>query len=402
MNLDRYQLNFEDLYQHEGLVKLDGIFARELKEQDLALYNRLLAARAEPETISDKDHSQLLIDLAPALEAFIGRLLGIEQELRQLADRHHALAPLYRCKRLFVQRRAAKALKPEEAARVDGEMLLSMLPLPHSNIETLELVFAKAVMGWLEQEEQHKSLLEIAARYACWALYSEAGQKKHQSGLLFKQPKKLDPEHLVEVESEQVDGVIIKRLPKHKQRVRDGFKLTDDGGHLKHALDHAHYCIICHHQGKDSCSKGLREKDGAFKKNALGITLAGCPLEEKISEMNHLKSEAWPLAALAVVVVDNPMCAGTGHRICNDCMKSCIYQKQEPVNIPLTETHVMRDILSLPYGFEIYSLLSRWNPLNIKRPLPRSASGKRVLIAGLGPAGYTLAHHLMNDGHIVV
>ena len=85
-----------------------------------------------------------------------------------------------------------------------------------------------------------------------------------------------------------------------------------------------------------------------FKKNPLGITLAGCPLEEKISEMNELKSTGFPLGALAVVTVDNPMCAGTGHRICNDCMKSCIYQKQDPVNIPQAQTHTLKDILSLP------------------------------------------------------
>jgi NADPH-dependent glutamate synthase beta subunit-like oxidoreductase len=35
-----------------------------------------------------------------------------------------------------------------------------------------------------------------------------------------------------------------------------------------------------------------------------------------------------------MIVVDNPMAAATGHRICNDCMKACIYQKQEPVDIP--------------------------------------------------------------------
>ena len=146
----------------------------------------------------------------------------------------------------------------------------------------------------------------------------------------------------------------------------------------------------------------MKEKTGEFKKNTLEITLAGCPLEEKISEMNTLKSEGVPLGALAMVVVDNPMCAGTGHRICNDCMKSCIYQKQEPVNIPLVETHVLQDVLQLPYGFEIYSLLTRWNPLNLQRPLPRAQSGYNVLVSGLGPAGYTLAHHLMNDGHTVV
>ena len=34
---------------------------------------------------------------------------------------------------------------------------------------------------------------------------------------------------------------------------------------LTAALDQAHYCIKCHNQGKDSCSTGLKEKDGPFK-----------------------------------------------------------------------------------------------------------------------------------------
>src|SRR6185503_13573698 len=47
-------------------------------------------------------------------------------------------------------------------------------------------------------------------------------------------------------------------------------------------------------------------------------------------------------------------------------------------------------------------LLTRWNPLNLRRPVPRPDSGQKVLVAGIGPAGFTLAHHLMNDGHTVV
>ncbi|MGA8806584.1 MAG: FAD-dependent oxidoreductase, partial [Thermoanaerobaculia bacterium] len=90
------------------------------------------------------------------------------------------------------------------------------------------------------------------------------------------------------------------------------------------------------------------------------------------------------------------------HRICNDCMKSCIFQKQDPVNIPQIETGALTDVLWLPWGFEIYSLLTRWNPLNVRRPMALPYNGKNVLVVGLGPAGYTLAHYLANEGFGVV
>src|SRR5690606_10906758 len=180
------------------------------------------------------------------------------------------------------------------------------------------------------------------------------------------------------------------------------------GMDLTGALDEANYCIWCHEQGKDSCSKGLMQKtkdapeSKVFKKSELGALLAGCPLEERISEFHKLKTQGVAVGSLAMIVLDNPMCAGTGHRICNDCMKSCIYQKQDPVNIPQAETRTLKDVLELPWGFEIYSLLTRWNPLNLRRPYPKAETGKKVLVVGMGPAGYTLSHHLMNDGHTVV
>ena len=82
-------------------------------------------------------------------------------------------------------------------------------------------------------------------------------------------------------------------------------------------------------------------------------------------------------------------------------MKSCIYQRQEPVDIPQIETRTLKDVLALPWGFEIYGLLTRWNPLDLRRPLPKPESGYKVLVVGLGPAGFNLAHHLINDGHFV-
>jgi NADPH-dependent glutamate synthase beta subunit-like oxidoreductase/NAD(P)H-flavin reductase len=414
-----FGLRFEDLYSRDGLVRLDCCFVDVLKVRDADLHNRLMAARAAPDQVAGKAESDLIVELAPALEDFIAELFGIASEARVLEARHQALAPLYTVKRLFVQRRATKKYSPEQAAAFDGQALRAELE-PLIGGELTEMRFAERVDAWMQAEAENsaalaseasgqrgdvlevRAALELAARYAAWATHTPDGQRRHKGGILFKVPHKVDPHHLVPVETEVVDGVTMLKLPKSHRRARDGFALTDPGTDLTGALDHANYCIWCHNQGKDSCSKGLKEKTGEYKKSAFGVVLAGCPLDEKISEMNLVAAGGHSVGALAVAIVDNPMCAATGHRICNDCMKACIYQKQEPVDIPQVETRVLKEVLALPWGFEIYGLLTRWNPLNLRRPLPRPASGCKVLVVGLGPAGFTLAHHLMNDGHAVV
>lgn len=395
-----FGLSFQDLYARDGLVRLDRAFLAWLGDRDTDLANRLLAARATPP--EGKAESDLLVELGPHLDDFLAGLFGLRAEVAELRARHHALAPLYTVKRNFVQRRAAKAVKPEDAAALDGDALAAELrPLGADPDD--ELAFARAVEGWMSDEAANAPALDLAARYAAWALHSEAGRHRHGKGVLFQVPRKLDPMRLVPVETVEIAGVTMMRLPETELRLREGFGLTDPGTDLKGALDETNYCIWCHHQGKDSCSKGMRDrKTGAFQTNTFGATLAGCPLEEKISEMHELKTKGLPLGALAMTTVDNPMCAATGHRICNDCMMSCIYQKQEPVDIPQAETRILRDVLALPWGFEIYGLLTRWNPLNLRRPLPRPETGYKVLVVGLGPAGFTLAHHLLNDGHAVV
>lgn len=405
-----HNLKFEELYFREGIEKIDAAFVKDLAEANVDLHNRFVEARLPDKKPKGKEESDLLIELAPYAEDFIAKLFGIEKEVRALNAKHNELADIYVCKRLFIQRRAEKMFKPEEAVGFDGSALQKELEKTFEE-GLSELSFSHHVVSWVNEKGLDKPGFEdkvtLAAKYASWALNSEEGKKKHKSGVLFKKPKKLDFYNLVQVETEVVDGVTVKRLEKSHLRKREGFALTDMGGSLEQALDDANYCIFCHNQGKDSCSKGLKERPdesgkASFKRSELDIPLAGCPLEEKISEMNSLKSNGYSLGSLAVVAVDNPLCAATGHRICNDCMKSCIYQKQEPVNIPRTETRVLQDVLDLPWGFEIYSLLSRWNPLNLQRPVPRKDTGYKVLIAGLGPAGFQLAHHLLNDGHTVV
>jgi NADPH-dependent glutamate synthase beta subunit-like oxidoreductase/NAD(P)H-flavin reductase len=394
-------LVFEDLYTPAGLARLDRVFIDHLAAGDATLAARLQAARADPAALEPKAESQLILDLAGPVEDFIGTLFGVTAALNDLRVRHSDLAPLYTCKRLFVQRRALKSYGGEKAAGLDGAALRAALET-HLGAGFDELAFARAVESWLADEAAHEARLDLAAQYAAWATLTEAGRARHRAGILFKAPRRIEPENLVHAEIETRHGVPAYKFPVHKLRPREGFALTDGGTDLTGALDQANYCIWCHNQGKDSCAKGLHEKDGSFKKSVFGVTLAGCPLEEKISEMHVAKANAQPLGALAIIAIDNPMAAATGHRICNDCMKACIYQKQEPVDIPQAETRTLKDVLALPWGFEIYSLLTRWNPLNFRACVAKPDSGRKVLVVGLGPAGYTLAHYLLNDGHTVV
>jgi NADPH-dependent glutamate synthase beta subunit-like oxidoreductase/NAD(P)H-flavin reductase len=220
--------------------------------------------------------------------------------------------------------------------------------------------------------------------------------------LSYKQPRNLDYQNLVEIVRSRKDLPEFFDGPERHRRERDGFHLTDRRWDRRRVLGETHYCLLCHERDKDSCTKGFTQATGGYTNNPLGVPLSGCPLDEKISEMHTLRREGDVLGALALVTIDNPMCAGTGHRICNDCMKACIFQKQEPVNIPQIETGVLTDVLQLPYGFEIYGLLTRWNPLDVRQPVLQPYNGKNILIVGLGPAGYTLAQHLLRDGFGVV
>ena len=389
--------SFGSLATREGLIALDRAFLAELQAEHEDLHDRLLTARAAPDALDAKAEGELVVALGRPLEGFLIELFGIGDEIAVLSGRTRQLNPVHLCKRLFVQRQAVK--KYADVSGLDGPALRAAL---EARIGPLtEIAFANAVADW--ETDGDAEALDLALRYAAWATLSAEGRAFHKGGTLFRVPRKLDVTNLVPMETIARDGVLMKRLPEHDWRARDGFALTDPGMTEQQTLDQMNYCIWCHTQSKDSCSKGLRDrKTGEFQKNHFGVTLAGCPLDEKISEMHTLRAEGAVLAAFATIAIDNPMMAATGHRICNDCMKACVFQKQEPVDIPQAETSILRDVLGLPWGFEIYALVTRWNPLNIRRPLPASDTGRKVLVVGLGPAGFTLAHHLLNDGHTVV
>lgn len=400
-----FGFSFSDLYSVEGVHRLQETFESYVKEISLDLYYRYQNAITQS---SSSANSDLLIDLAPLVEDFFAQLFRIQGQLQALQDAHQVLAPLWRVKRQFVQRYALRRYKLKDIENFDPIVYRQNFE-EAENVPFSDLSFAHQISIWLLNEEQYLLQREAAAQYCVWAVETDEGQRFHAQSPLFKVPKKLNFDRLVDWGYQ--DGRI--QGSTNHQRYRDGFSLTDSGVTRLEALDQAHYCIWCHHQEKDTCSKGMPNKITKgdfdeqvsfpkFQQSSFQIPLTGCPLEEKISEMNEVKAAGYSLGALAIIVIDNPMVAATGHRICNDCMKSCIYQKQDPVSIPDIETQILTDVLELPWGFEIYSLLTRWNPLNFQRPCMMRTTGRKVLVVGMGPAGFTLAHHLLNDGHTVV
>jgi NADPH-dependent glutamate synthase beta subunit-like oxidoreductase/NAD(P)H-flavin reductase len=447
---------YQDLHREERLAELDRVFLAELEAEDPSLAARLTLWRSGDESLDPIARSRMLVEAARPVARFVARLFGIEREWRSQAAAAAPEAVLFRFRRDFLLRRAARAaVAPgadlsaleREATSIErdlfgelpwvsdpelatSQMGSELLDLEAEHIEAVRQkkrpsvsdesrgraaeLARRAASGSaglpVPRDSSDEAALEfletLLSRYALWCkarLQDPARRREIARWVSFRLPEPFDFHHLVETERPDPHLPEARVGPAHRRRRREGFGLTDPRMTRREVLGETHYCILCHDRDKDSCAKGFfDEKTSTWQKNPLGIELKGCPLDEKISEMHQLRREGDSLGALALVAIDNPMCPGTGHRICNDCMKGCIFQKQDPVNIPQIETGVLTDVLALPWGVEIYGLLTRWNPLSPVRPYALPDNGRRVLVVGLGPAGYTLAHYLVNEGFGVV
>ncbi len=435
-------LSWADLHAPDGLSRLSARFERWLGEHDEVGLELLRRWRAEPDTLAAAEVSALVVRLAPAVGAFVARLFGVEAEVGAAREAVLAQEPVFLFKKHFVKRRvlaknAGQAFAGQpEAARAIAEAAWTAVAGPRDEDDeerwvasaTMDIADALDVArkvaraggaSWTDAlAERVRKIREAvpsdglddeallgrvcdAIEAVLVARRSTAGDAaRHWPSL--HDVRRQDFEHLVALRVPADARTGGERVGEGEHRARvEPFALTDPRGTPRAVASEVDACLYCHERGKDSCSKGLRDKQGELTQNPLGVELAGCPLGEKISEAHVLRRQGEIVGALAVVAIDNPLCPGTGHRICNDCMKACIFQKQEPVNIPLVETRVLDDVLQLPWGFEIWSLLTRWNPL-ARRPHALPYNGKNVLVVGLGPAGYTLAHHLANEGFGVV
>ncbi len=447
---------YADLFKPTELARLHAVFGDWLKRQDATLYAAWQQGLTQAHTINDAAYSELALALAPKVGAFIAKLFSIEAQVDAVAQTVRAEEPVFVFKKEFVKKRvfAAKAgegwpgsvdaaREVSEVAwqvaaehiegcadrRADEELYVAQATLwlhdidetarkaakaggaswtseLHARVTHLRQALASAeLLGLFGAQAAHDDDDALVAQ-VCLAIEKTLVERRKDAEdaargwVSLHQPHKWNFDALVPLRrsaDDQAYGAYEGDEHHRRERV-EPFALTDARGSARQVAAEVDYCLYCHDREKDSCSKGLKDKQGAIKKNPLGVEVKGCPLHEKISEMHLLRRSGEVIGSLATAMIDNPMVAGTGHRICNDCMKGCVYQTQEPVNIPQVETRLLTDVLELPWGVEVYSLLTRFNPLNLKRPYALPYNGKNVMVVGLGPAGYTLAHYLLGEG----
>lgn len=394
---------FNEFFSSTGLSQLDSWFSDFLTQHSAELSRNLDSYRSQ--LLNTAESSQFIIQCAPLLEKFLVELFQIESEVESLTSTVRDLDSVFVFKKHYVAKLAKRRLK-----KVNGMPSVEACnqwlqgQLDERGYPFDEQAVAKLGVQWMQDEENHHENIERLTEWCVRVLVDSV--EPFSKWVMFKLPQKLNYDALVPSQPVQNDPLgRLQTTPRHA-RQREGFDLTDPRMSINEVMSEIDYCVYCHDKAGDFCSKGFPVKKGnpdiGYKTSPLNTTLTGCPLEEKISEMQWLKKQACHIGALAVVMIDNPMCPATGHRICNDCMKSCIYQKQDPVNIPQVETRVLTDVLALPWGVEIYDLLTRWNPLRSEQYIAKPYNGKKVLVMGMGPAGFTLAHHLLMEGFAVV
>ena len=400
--LARAGFTFSELQTAAGLARVDAAFGDYLCKTSQTLAEQLTQLR-ERRTGTAVETSSLLLALAPPLQRFIIDLFGISgaaESARAATRRHDAVMAF---KQEFVVKRVKKLRHPvTEPFRSLNAWLDSRI----AEAADREQAVAEYAMALLQDPAANADAIERLTHWCKLARTDPHARVAVADWASFTLPARLDHARLVPLQRADAHGAVRLQANPIRWRRRNGFELTDTRMGARGVQREIHYCVYCHDHDGDFCSKGFPEKKNhpefEFKTDPLGVTLTGCPLEEKISEMNVLKRAGHTIAALAMAMVDNPMVPATGHRICNDCMKSCIYQKQDPVNVPQIETRVLTDVLDLPWGVEIYHLLTRWNPLRQEQYLQQPDNGRRVLVAGMGPAGFTMAHHLTLEGCAVV
>jgi NAD(P)H-flavin reductase/NADPH-dependent glutamate synthase beta subunit-like oxidoreductase len=393
-----FNLTLENLYNIKDIQKLDTKFLFYVKAIDEGLYEYLITQREKYPKFSDSygNEDKELIECAKILETFIAEIFNLKEKLGESYKTFLNNSKIFEFKKLFVNKKV-KLVDISQYNFCDvKEDLFYILNIEEFNENT----YMENVSAWLTNEEKYKKEIELASIFGAFLFFDRGLYEENGNPPIFFKAQKRDFSSLIPIN--RIANEVFKD-DKTPSLTRDNFNLYLNTN-CKQALHNSNYCVKCHKRGKDYCRIGeVSKEEGSFyNKNPHQKELSGCPISMNISQMHELNEMGSIIAALSVATINNPLLASTGANICNDCSISCIFQKQEAVDTPCTETNILKQVLNLPYGFEIYSLLSRWNPLRFYRPTPKENKNKNILVVGLGPAGYSLAYNMAQEGYGVV
>jgi len=361
------QITLSDLTSIEGNRSIDRTFLKFLSENNSNLYDLILKHR-DNELKIEQD---ILMDLAKLLQEFILDMFEIDAQYQERITEYNKTYDIFKIRREFIQRYALQKYQ------IQDDSIVNLLHNEYNVLKFSDQQFAKLVNNATLSKDQKR--LQALGMYASWAVQSIEGINLYESSYLFNPPRKISTIN---------EHNNLKQFTKPISR-KTSFGEKYDFEDTK-ICGESNYCIHCHKTKKDSCRTGIDNEK------------SGCPLDQKISEMNLLLSDGHIIAALAVAMIDNPMIIVTGHRICNDCSRACIFQKQDAVDIPYLESGMVKFVLDLSYGFEIYALLTRWNPLKTINYIPKTPNGKRAVVVGTGPAGFSMIYYLLHSGYTTV
>ena len=388
-----FDLTFEQLLSRDGLAAVDMQFRRFLKARDPRDYEALQAFSDAPNSVTTTEYDALILSITPHISDFISQLFGLDVTA-SFRDSDVLTSRLCAFRTQFVSSKSLSKAPVIDVASWGATtqwIAESMGCLPNELTQEQLVDFGLALSS---EDDAYNRFSEW-----CGGVYHFEDAELYRQWPVFWQPAKVS-DWRVSV----TKNTALTRFESAKQLEisRDQFSLTPTYWNLSQSMVHVDYCRYCHDRSVDYCRTGFLQKKGdpssGFRQDVSGEVLSGCPLDEKVSQMHWFKRRHEHISALIAVMIDNPFCAVTGHRICNDCMKSCIFQKQDPVDTPQVESRVLQDVLSLRWGVEIVDLLMKWHPLRRDEALPQTANQRNVLVMGLGPSGFSMLHHLWMRG----
>ena len=291
-------LSFDDLYDRDGPRPPRCGFRGWLKDANVDAHARLMAARAAPDKLAAKDESNLLIELARPLEDFIGALFGVAERgggaARARTSRWRRSTTASGCSCSATSRARSRPMRRWRSTarrsrrRSTCRSRSRTASKPGSSPSRSPCA---TLLGAEFKVETPTPEIEALTRYAAWALHQSRGQEA--------------PSRRAAVQGAA------------QARLRASRADRDRGRRRRHAPEAA-AAAAAPSRGLRADRRGLRPgararsrqllhlvpqpgqgqllarpartaRPAPFQKSPFGVTLAGCPLEEKISEMNLLQ-----------------------------------------------------------------------------------------------------------------